>query len=47
MLGIYVMITSALLRTETKRWREEYNVSRPVGSYPWVPWQVWHDKNGK
>ena len=28
-----VMITSALLRTETERWREEYNVSRPAGSY--------------
>ena len=37
------MITSALLRTETERWREEYNVSRPAGSYRWVPWQAWHD----
>jgi hypothetical protein len=31
-LGMCVMITSALLRTETERWREEYNVSRPAGS---------------
>jgi hypothetical protein len=25
------MITSALLRTEAERWREEYNASRPAG----------------
>jgi hypothetical protein len=42
-LGMCVMITSALLRTETERWREEYNVSRPAGSYRWVCWQAWHD----
>src|SRR5271154_6206651 len=42
-LGMCVMITSALLRTETERWRERYNVSRPAGSCRWVPWQAWHD----
>ena len=30
------MITSALLRTETERWREEYTLSRPARSYRWV-----------
>jgi hypothetical protein len=36
MLGVCVMITSALLRTETERWREEYTISRPATSYRWV-----------
>jgi len=27
------MITSALLRTETERWREEVAISRPAWSY--------------
>jgi hypothetical protein len=30
------MITPALQRTETKRWREEYTISRPSKSYQWV-----------
>jgi hypothetical protein len=30
------MITSALPRTETERWREECTVSRPARSYRWV-----------
>src|ERR1700722_17265208 len=42
-VGVCVMITSALLRTETERWRKEYTISRPAGSYRWVPWQAWHD----
>jgi hypothetical protein len=33
------MIASALLRTETERWREMYCLS----SREWVPWQAWHD----
>ena len=37
-LGACVMITSALLRTETERRREEYTISRPAKSYRWVPW---------
>jgi hypothetical protein len=37
------MITSALLRTETERWREEYTISRPARSYRWVLGQAWHD----
>jgi hypothetical protein len=40
-LGACVMITSALLRAETERWREKYNASRK-----WVPWQAWHDNLG-
>ena len=35
-LGVCIMITSALLRTETERWREEYTLSRPARSYRWV-----------
>jgi hypothetical protein len=35
-LGVCVMITSALLRTETERWREECTISRPARSYRWV-----------
>ena len=31
-LGVCVMITSALLRTETERYREEYTVSHSAGS---------------
>jgi hypothetical protein len=31
-----VMITSALLRTETERWREEVTISRPAWSYRWA-----------
>jgi hypothetical protein len=31
-----MMIAQALLRTETERWREEYTISRPAGSYRWV-----------
>jgi hypothetical protein len=38
------MITSALLRTETERWREEVTISPPAWSYRRVPWQAWHDK---
>jgi hypothetical protein len=30
------MITSALLHTETERWREEYAISCPARSYRWV-----------
>ena len=37
------MITSALLRTETERWREEVTISPPAWSYRRVPWQAWHD----
>ena len=32
-LGACVMITSALLRTETERWREEVTISPPAWSY--------------
>src|SRR5271168_2075529 len=35
-LGMCVMITLALLRTETERWREEVTISRPAWSYRWA-----------
>jgi hypothetical protein len=35
-LGSCVMITSAPLRTEAERWKEEYTISRPARSYRWV-----------
>src|SRR2546421_10286021 len=35
-LGVCIMITSALLRTETERWRKEYAISRPARSYWWA-----------
>jgi hypothetical protein len=38
------MITSALLRTETERWRETlYLLLVQRGSYWWVSWQAWHN----
>jgi hypothetical protein len=46
-LGVCVMITSALLRTETERWREEVTISRPAWPYRWVPWQAWHDSQSR
>jgi hypothetical protein len=36
------MITSALLRTETERWRERCTISHPARSYRLVSWQAWH-----
>jgi hypothetical protein len=36
------VVTSALLRTETECWREEYTISRPARSHRWVSWQAWH-----
>src|SRR3954468_2220436 len=44
LLGVCVMITSALLRTETERWREESHLlSSSAWSYPEGSWQSWHD----
>jgi hypothetical protein len=42
MLGACAMTTSALLRTKTERWREQYTISRPAGLSQLVSWQVWH-----